>query len=94
MTRIDSVHGRGDDATAVNELRAALTATFERIVYQPVWEEVPAGAPVVCGKVDLAPVLRSDLLYASDGSSAVPGRARRFDWLEELLAPIPVAVTS
>lgn len=54
---------------AIAEFRAALTATFERIVYQPVWEEVPEGAPIVCGEAELAPVLRSDLLLEPDANS-------------------------
>jgi DNA invertase Pin-like site-specific DNA recombinase len=90
---MQTVAGRGDDAEAVNELRAALTATFEKVVYQPSWEDVPAGAPLVAGKVELAPVLRRDLLGANSTDRDPSQRYSGFDWADELLAPIPVAVT-
>jgi hypothetical protein len=68
-----AVAGQADNPEAVAELRAALTATFERIVYQPVWEDVPDGAPIVCGEAELAPVLRSDLLATRAANSCAKG---------------------
>jgi DNA invertase Pin-like site-specific DNA recombinase len=74
--------GQAENPEAVAELRAALTATFDRIVYQPVWGDVPEGAPIVLGPAELAPVLRSDLLATRDANSAAkvpwpPGRRGR-----------------
>jgi DNA invertase Pin-like site-specific DNA recombinase len=57
-----AVAGKAENPEAIAELRAALAATFERIIFQPVWRDVPEGAPIVLGPAELAPVLRSDLL--------------------------------
>ena len=85
---MQTVSGKADDPDAINEMRAALAATFDRIVFQPRWSDVPEGTPLVSGEADLAPVLRSDLLAGNRGES---GPVRPIDWIEELLAPIPVA---
>ena len=57
-----AVQGAQDDPAAIAELRAALMATFDRIIYRPVWDEVPLGSPLVLGAVEIAPVLHSALL--------------------------------
>jgi site-specific DNA recombinase len=77
-----AVAGKADNPEAIAELRAALAATFERIVYRPVWRDVPEGAPIVLGPAELAPVLRSDLLAKPDADSCAkapspPGRRDR-----------------
>jgi site-specific DNA recombinase len=64
-----AVAGKADDPAAIAELRAALTATFDRIIVQPVWRDAPEGAPIVLGEAELAPVLRSDLLAAPAANS-------------------------
>jgi DNA invertase Pin-like site-specific DNA recombinase len=64
-----AVAGQADNPEAIAEMRAALAATFERIVYRPAWRDVPEGAPIVCGEAELAPVLRSDLLATPDADS-------------------------
>jgi site-specific DNA recombinase len=79
-----AVAGNAENPKAIAELRAALTATFERIVFQPVWRDVPEGAPIVLGGAELAPVLRSDLLATPDADScakvaSLPGRRDRRD---------------
>lgn len=90
-----TVMGKADDPEAINEMRAALAATFERIVHQPVWEDVPMEAPIVLGATELAPVLRSDLLVEPNAYSAVKGASRCYSdgvlhWATELLEPIRV----
>ena len=70
---MQTVAGDTESPEAIAELRAALTATFERVVYQPRWSEAPEGAPIVLGEAELAPVLRSDLLAPSQNQSAAHG---------------------
>jgi site-specific DNA recombinase len=65
-----AVAGNAENPEAIAELRAALTATFERIIFQPVWADAPDGAPIVLGDAELAPVLRSDLLATRSADSA------------------------
>jgi DNA invertase Pin-like site-specific DNA recombinase len=79
-----AVEGNADNPDAIAELRAALTATFERIIYRPVWSDVPVGAPIVLGPAELAPVLRSDLLATPNADSCAkapspPGTRGRRD---------------
>jgi DNA invertase Pin-like site-specific DNA recombinase len=77
--------GKTDSPEGVASMRAALQATFERIVYEPgfpSWNEVPDDSPVVCGATQLVPVVREDLMatHVSDGfvgAPSPPGRRGR-----------------
>ena len=57
-------------------MRAALTATFERIIFEPRWSEVPEGAPLVSGPAELCPVLHSDLLGGNNTEQGRTGEGR------------------
>jgi site-specific DNA recombinase len=77
-TLMQAVAGQADSPEAVAELRAALTATFDRVIYRPPWSAAPEGAPVVLGPAELVPVLRADLLGTSDPNSCASARERRY----------------
>ena len=78
LTRLmQTVMGDADDPDVINEMRAALTATFDRVIFEPGWEvtegATPESAPVISGPAELCPVLRSDLLAAGGGNSFARG---------------------
>jgi DNA invertase Pin-like site-specific DNA recombinase len=70
--------GTMDDPEGVAQMRAALAATFERIVFEPglpAWGSVLEGSPLLIGEMQLVPVLRPDLAPAKPRSHAVSGKA-------------------
>ena len=78
----EAVRGDATNPEAVAQMRAALAATFSRIVYRPS-ADVPAGVTVVWGAAELAPVLRPDLLLHGCARAPSPPdrrgrRARRW----------------
>ncbi len=65
---LQAAAGNVDDPEGVTAMRAALAATFDRIVLAPAGgplPDVPTEAPWVWGETELVPVLRADVVVAN-----------------------------